>query len=384
MRILHTADWHLGRLFYGIHLTEDQAVVLAQITQLIKEAAIDVVIIAGDVYDRAVPPTDAVRLLDDTLSEVLLGLGKPVVLISGNHDSPDRLSFGSRLFAERGLFVRSSCRNVHEPTILHDSHGPVQVFLVPYAEPPVVRNELNASEVNDHITAMKAVVSRIEKGRDSSVRSILVGHAFVAGGMECESERPLSVGGASHVDPMWFKGFDYVALGHLHQAQSAGSGSIRYSGSIMKYSFSETDHKKGVTIVEMNEEGRCSIEEVSVSSPRDVRCIEGTMDELTGRMTKKAGINDYLHVRLLDKGAVLDAMGKLRRVYPNVLHIERPVLESGAASTSSDIDHRRMTELELFESFVKEVTGEELTAHQRKAFVSTVEELHRRQREVNV
>ena len=219
MRILHTADWHLGRLFYGIHLTEDQAVVLDQITQLIKEAAIDVVIIAGDVYDRAVPPTDAVRLLDDTLSEILLGLGKPVVLISGNHDSPDRLSFGSRLFAERGLYVRSSCRNVHEPTILHDSHGPVQVFLVPYAEPPVVRNELNASEVNDHNTAMNAVVSRIEKARDSSVRSILVGHAFVAGGMECESERPLSVGGASHVDPMSFQGFDYVALGHLHHRQ---------------------------------------------------------------------------------------------------------------------------------------------------------------------
>src|SRR3954464_6712037 len=254
MRFLHTADWHLGRLFHGVHLTDDQRHVLNQVVEIARDSRPDVVLVAGDIYDRAVPPPEAVELLDEILSRLVIELKLPVVLIAGNHDSPGRLHFGSRLLAERRLYVTGHLPARCEALVLEDAHGPVSFYAIPYAEPSTVRQCLECPEVTDHNAAMAAILARVRENCPVSPRSVIVAHAFVAGGQECESERPLSVGGAGTVDVSCFAGFDYVALGHLHRPQKihCPGGLVQYSGSLLKYSFDEADHSKSVTLVEMD------------------------------------------------------------------------------------------------------------------------------------
>jgi exonuclease SbcD len=229
---------------------------------------------------------------------------------------------------------------------------------------------------------MLTLIGRIHQVHPEGKRSVLLAHTFVVGGLECESERPLSVGGAGAVACTFFEGFDYVALGHLHRPQTAGRDSIQYSGSLLKYSFSEANHSKSVSLVEMDAQGRCRVERTSLTVRRDVRCIEGYLaDILTG---PKSGENpqDYLMVRLLDTGAILDAIGKLREVYPNVLHIERPDLMAGGEMHGSRADHLKMNDTELFASFFLQATGEHLTEEQKSAFTLAVNALRQREREV--
>src|SRR4051812_41040972 len=199
MRFLHTADWHLGRLFHGVHLTDDQRHVLEQVVEIARDGQPDVVLVAGDVYDRAVPPPEAVELLDEVLSRLVLDLKLPVVLIAGNHDSPGRLHFGSRLLAGRRLYVTGTMAATCEPMVLADGDGAVHVYAIPYAEPATVRQCLECHSVIDHDSAMRATLDRVRAGCPVGARGVIVAHAFVAGGRECESERPLSVGGAGTV-----------------------------------------------------------------------------------------------------------------------------------------------------------------------------------------
>ena len=380
MRFIHTADWHLGRLFHGVHLTEDQAYLLDQFVDLVKSSKPDLVIVAGDIYDRAIPPPPAVELLNDTVSRVVLSLKTPMLLIAGNHDSPERLGFGADLFSQQNLHIFSQVGAPSTPLQLEDKHGKVNVHALPYAEPAVVRQELDLEDVKDHDAAMKALLDRVRGTKADAERSVLVAHAFVTGGKVSESERPLSVGGTGQVTKGRFSGFDYVALGHLHRPQSVGN-SARYAGSLMKYSFSEAKHQKSVSIVEMDGKGKCSVEEVSLTPKRDVRKIRGHMKAI---LEKRPGVktrDDYLMVTLLDKGAILDAMGKLREVYPNVLHIERPKLVQSDAPAGRGIDHRRMSDEELFSAFFEQVTGEEPTPGQLRAYSETVEEVRQQERE---
>jgi exonuclease SbcD len=382
MRFIHTADWHLGRLFHGVHLTEDQAHILDQLIDFVKDSKPDVLLIAGDIYDRAVPPPEAVALLDDALSRLVLDLKVPVVLIAGNHDSPHRLGFGSRLLSGHRLHIFGSISDELTPIVIEDQAGPVYVYAVPYVEPPVIRESLRVDTIQDHQAAMLTLIGRIHQVHPEGKRSVLLAHTFVVGGLECESERPLSVGGAGAVACTFFEGFDYVALGHLHRPQTAGRDSIQYSGSLLKYSFSEANHSKSVSLVEMDAQGRCRVERTSLTVRRDVRCIEGYLaDILTG---PKSGENpqDYLMVRLLDTGAILDAIGKLREVYPNVLHIERPDLMAGGEMHGSRADHLKMNDTELFASFFLQATGEHLTEEQKSAFTLAVNALRQREREV--
>jgi exonuclease SbcD len=382
MRFVHTADWHLGRLFHGVHLTEDQAHILEQFVAFVKDGKPDVLLIAGDIYDRAVPPPEAVGLLDDFLSRLVLGLKVPVVLIAGNHDSPHRLGFGARLLAGQRLHIFGSFSEEIAPVIIEDEAGPVYIYGVPYAEPPVIREYLRCDTVQDHDSAMVALINRLRRVHPEGRRSVLVAHTFVGGGLECESERPLSVGGTGAVDCACFEGFDYVALGHLHRPQTAGKDSIQYAGSLLKYSFSEANHTKSVSLVELDGKGHCRVEKISLTPHRDVRCIEGHLvDILKG---PKSGENpqDYLMVTLLDTGAILDAIGKLREVYPNVLHIERPGLMTGGDMHGTHTDHRKMDDTELFASFFFQATGEHLTEEQRSAYASVVNATRQREREV--
>jgi DNA repair protein SbcD/Mre11 len=213
MRFVHTADWHLGRLFHGVHLTEDQALILDQFVAFVKDGRPDIILIAGDIYDRAVLPPEAVGLLDDVLSRLVLGLKVPVVLIVGNHDSPHRLEFGSRLLAGQRLHIFGSFSEEVAPVIIEDNAGPVCIYGVPYAEAPVIRDYLKCDTVQDHDVAMLALIGQIRQVHPEGMRSVLVAHTFVVGGQECESARPLSVGGAGAVDCACFEGFDCVALG---------------------------------------------------------------------------------------------------------------------------------------------------------------------------
>jgi len=386
MRFIHTADWHLGRLFHGVHLTDDQRYALMQFVELVREAKPDAVLVAGDIYDRAVPPPEAVDLLDEVLCKLVLEIKVPVVLIAGNHDSPNRLSFASRLFRDNRLYVSGGLGRQTKGVVFKDHWGTVQVYPVPYAEPATVREALGEGSegVVCHDSAMREICGRIWKNHSAADRSILVGHAFVAGGAECESERPLSVGGAGTVGVSALAGFGYVALGHLHGAQVMSNvEEIRYSGSLLKYSFDEAHHLKGVHLVEMDGQGNCKVETIRLTPRRDVRRISGTMAELLAAEVEAGAREDYLEVMITDEGPVLDPVGRLRQVYPNVMSIKRPEKKAGGVAADR-VDVRGKTAVELFGAFFKHVNGEEMTAEQGAALVEMVEEIGRKEREVVV
>jgi DNA repair protein SbcD/Mre11 len=383
VRFLHTADWHLGRLFHGAHLTEDQAHVLGQLVAICKDHRPDAVLVAGDIYDRAVPPPEAVELLDEVLSELVLGLKLPVVLIAGNHDSPGRLHFGSKLLDGQRLHVRGHFRSECPPIVLGDDHGPVHVYPIPYAEPPIIRACLASESVIDHDSGMRALLAKVRQSHVQGARAILIAHAFVAGGQGCESERPLSVGTAGTVDASCFAGFNYVALGHLHRPQrvSFDGCAIHYSGSLLKYSFEEADHAKGVTLVQMAADGSCETEFLALTPRREVRRISGTMAELLGSPADNGHRDDYLEVTLLDEGPVFDAVGRLRELYPNVAQLHRANLAADGGIAKAVADHRSMSEVELFRAFYQHVAGKPLEAAHEAAFIATVEASRRAERE---
>jgi exonuclease SbcD len=368
-------------LMHGVHLTEDQSHVLDQLAELIREARVDALVVSGDIYDRAVPPPDAVKVLDEFLARVVVDLNVPVILIAGNHDSPLRLEFGSRMFAGQGLHVAGSVGSDIGGILLGDKHGPVRFYALPYAEPANVREYFSEEAALDHDAALRMLVQRVRQAHPADERAVLLTHVFAAGGTETESERPLSVGGAGQVDSSCLHGFDYVALGHLHRPQTAGEAHIRYAGSLLKYSFSEADHRKSVTLVDMDETGRCFIETIPLSPLRDVRRIQGYLKDILKADAPDVCKDDYVMVTLLDTGAILDVMGKLRQVYSNVLHVERPRVESATTGMKRRVDHRSVNDGELFADFFSEVTGGDISPTEIAAYEAIVDDLLRRDRE---
>ncbi|MDY6908398.1 MAG: exonuclease SbcCD subunit D [Thermodesulfobacteriota bacterium] len=383
MRFLHTADWHLGRIFHGTHLTEDQAVVLDQLVQLAKESRLDALLVSGDIFDRAVPPPDAVSLLDDVLSRLVLDVRVPVILIAGNHDSPDRLHFGSRLLAGQGLHVVGRVDPTVPALTLGDSAGPVDFFPIPFAEPGVVRDRIGEPGIQDHGSAMQCLVERFRSKAPTHRRSVAVAHTFIAGSESSESERPLSVGGIDTVDASVFAGFHYVALGHLHRPQGRPESPLQYAGSLLKYSFSEADQPKSVNIVEMDAHGTCRVERIPLIPARDVRRLEGTFDEFLRTGPNLSFRNDYLQVTLLDREPILDAMGRLRNVFPNLLHIERPHLNPQGDPAGPGKDHRTLNDSDLFATFFSQMTGEPLSEAEAVAFQEVVEQIRMEEREAD-
>jgi exonuclease SbcD len=380
LKFIHTSDWHLGRIFYGIHLTDDQASVLEQLLLLIKDERPDLLIVAGDVYDRAVPPPEAVELLDDVLSRIILDLNVPVVVISGNHDNPRRLGFGSRILKSRGLYLGCSLNQQMDPIILEDNYGPVQLFAIPYSEPPAVREVFSDTALHSHQLAMRTITDRIDARQNKGARSIIVSHAFVSGGEESESERPLSVGGTGTIDAGLFASAHYTALGHLHKPQKIGSREIHYSGSLLKYSFSESSYTKSVQFVEMDAGGACSIKRIPLRPRKDVQCIEGYFADLQKSPPPGISREDYLMVTLLDQGVIIDVMPRLREVYPNLLHIRKPFVEADRADAMSAGGPRKLGESELFASFVSQVTGEEISDAQLSEFDTIREKITKKGR----
>jgi DNA repair protein SbcD/Mre11 len=379
MRFLHTSDWHLGRIFYGTHLTNDQAHVLDQLVALIKDVQAEALIIAGDIYDRSVPPIEAVQLLDEVLSHILMDCRIPVIMIAGNHDSPERLGFGNRLLARQGLHVVGQPGHQLQPIILHDEKGPVYFLPVPYAEPALVQERMELAAAVDHHGAMQTMLEYLRAGIPRGARTVAIAHAFIAGGEASESERPLSVGGSGQIAPVIFKPFHYTALGHLHNSQTAGGPHTRYAGSLLKYSFDEANHRKGINIIDLDGAGNVALEQVSLSPCRDVRRIEGFLQDILE--APQGNREDYLMVTLRDTEPILDVMGKLRQVYPQVLHVERPALTINGDLRKPFGDHRRQGEEQLFGSFFTQVTGQGLSDEQGKEMAVVLDELFRKRRE---
>ncbi len=373
MKILHTADWHLGRIFNKQQLTEDQRHLLSQLKNYLEETPPDVLVIAGDIYDRSIPPEEAISLLDDFLSKVVLGLKIPTILLGGNHDGQERMDFGSRLMEHAGLHVVGRATTRPAQILIEDEHGPVYFYPLPYATPIACRELFPAGEIKTHHDCMVQLVETVKAIHPEGARSIVVTHAFIAGGEESESERLLGVGGATDVAPGLFKDFDYVALGHLHRPQKAGAENIRYSGSLLKYSFSETEHTKGMTLVELDAAGLAGHSQVSFSPLHDVRRIEGHFAELleAGRVRPS---DDYLHITLLDEGAILDPLPRLREVYPNVLEVRRKIIAGPGRTRTQDglADFKKRSVEDLFVDFFCQVTDEALSDEQAWAFARVV------------
>jgi len=384
MKLFHTADWHLGKLVQGVSMTDEQRFVLQQFTEAIAEEKPDAVIIAGDLYDRAVPPTDAVNLLDEVLETIVLKLKTPVIAVSGNHDSPGRLNFGSRMMKSNGFYITGQLKKDLEPIVLQDAHGEVHFHLVPYADPSQVRHVLDDAEVRTHDDAMKKMVAHIESTMDPSKRHVLVGHAFVTPHGEEEentsdSERPLAIGGAEYVSASHFKKFHYTALGHLHQAHFVLNETIRYAGSPLKYSISEEHHKKGFHIVEMDELGNVTVEKRLLKPNRDIRTVEGKMEDILQHQFNE----DYVFVRLLDETPILFPMEKVRSVYPNAMHVERKVVSVLKGIEESAVGSRRkMDDLSLFNAFYEEVKGVKASEETSVIFKEVLQEFLHEQQEL--
>ncbi|GDY08572.1 nuclease SbcCD subunit D [Planctomycetia bacterium] len=371
MKFLHTADWHLGRLFHQVHLTDDQDFVLAKLFGIIEAHRPDAVVIAGDVYDRAVPPPEAVELWDRTLCRIAGEMELPVILIPGNHDSATRLGVGSELLRASGVHIVSKLTRADIPIMLRGADGvEVAFFGLPYAEPPQVRELLNDSSIGDHDSAMEAMCDRMRENFRPGQRNVLIAHAFVVGGSESESERPLSVGGAGTVRAEHFHGFDYVALGHLHSPQRVGENAV-YSGSLLKYSFSECEDTKSVSLVDLSAQGEVTRREIPLLARRDVRRLEGELQELLARAATDPHRDDYLHVTLTDDGAILNAMAKLREGYPNVLNLERRFLERRDGESRS-VARRGTSDADLFRNFVREVLNADTSEQELAVFAAAV------------
>ena len=311
MRIVHLSDLHLGKRVNEFSMLEDQEYILSKILGVIDAERPRAVILAGDIYDRPVPGAEAVRLFDDFLY-ALSRRGADVFVISGNHDSPERIAFGSRLMDGAGVHLSPVYGGTVSPIELADEFGPVRFYLLPFIRPADVRRFFPDAQIENYTDALRTAVEQM--GIDSAARNVLVTHQFVTGAARCESED--AVGGLDGVDAATFDGFDYVALGHLHGAQSVARPELRYCGTPLKYSFSEKDHVKSVTVVDLGEKGEVAVRTVPLVPRRDLREIRGSYEELTLRANYEGtATGDYLHIILTDEQDVPDAAARLRSVY---------------------------------------------------------------------
>ncbi|HFD4274840.1 TPA: exonuclease SbcCD subunit D [Vibrio parahaemolyticus] len=374
MKFIHTSDWHLGRQFHNVSLLEDQQAVLEQLIQYIENNPVDAVIVAGDVYDRSVPPTTAIELLNRVVKRICGELNTPMILISGNHDGAERLGFGSEQMKRSGLHIISNFEDMLTPVVIETkAAGHVAFYGMPYNDPEQVRY-VYKEPVSTYDEAHKLIAEKITEQFQSEYRNILISHCFVDGAIESESERPLSIGGSDRVSHEHFLNFDYVALGHLHQPQKKGEEYIRYSGSLMKYSFGEQNQKKGFTLVEIGKDGFIGAEHIELTAPHEMRIVEGELEQILEWGKTDPKNEDYLLVRLMDKHAILNPMEKLRTVYPNVLHLEKPGMLIGVEQEMAQAKLAR-SEIDMFKDFFAEAQDSELSNEQEQAISDIIKQL---------
>lgn len=381
MKIIHTGDWHIGKIVNEFSMIEDQKFILEKLIELLEEERPDALIIAGDLYDRSIPPVEAVELLDNVFNKILLDLNIPILAIAGNHDSAERLSFGSKILNRNGLHIAGNFDKEVKKVTLEDRNTIVNFYLLPYSDPREIKHILQDEEISTHDLAMKKIIDKIKETLKKEEKNILIAHGYVSfmkelalestkedphrlGELETsDSERPLSIGGTDLISGEYFNCFDYTALGHLHSPQKVGSDSIRYSGSLLKYSFSETKHKKGVTLVNIDEKGEVTVALKELTPKRDMRIIKGPLNELINpEVYKNTNTEDYIYAVLTDEGELIDPISKLRAVYPNIMGLHKETsIEKIESKTSASLGHENKSKLELFKEFYNSMSGKELT-----------------------
>lgn len=398
MRFLHTADWHLGRIFYGQYLTDDQAHVLEnQFFTILKDEKIDGILLAGDVFDRAVPPIEAVELWDSIITRLAMDYKVPLFVVSGNHDGAERIEVGRSMLSQSGIHIWGSPHHALEPFEFEGSDGKVAICPMPFSEPRRIGDTLglgvNEAKPSDEDNLEDSLFSYVDtdeheeprlnlhnydqmyqawsdhlyKQVPKGMRSIAISHAFVMGGDVGGSERTLSVGGSEQVNPQVFKDFHYTALGHLHGPQRMGADYIRYSGSPLKYSFDEHTQKKSFTIIDMNAKGNVDISTIPVEAKRDVVILEGYFEDLLNNKELQAKHkDDYVQAQLLDTMPIMDGMAKLRQVYHRCMTIDLVGRVAAPIADMGDAVFKELNERELFNQFAETVWKEPLTEREQQ------------------
>ena len=374
MKLIHLSDLHLGKRVHECSMLDDQAYILQQILRIIRQEQPNGVLIAGDIYDKPVPPAEAVALLDDFLVQ-LSAIPCPAFLISGNHDSAERMAFGGRLMASSGIHVAPVYSGSVSPITLEDTWGSVRIYLLPFLKPAHVRHYFPNQEITSYTDALRTAVDAMAV--DTKLRNVLVTHQFVTGAIRCDSE-DLSVGGTDNVDAAVFDAFDYVALGHIHGPQAAGRETIRYCGTPLKYSFSEAGHKKSVTVVEMGPKGDVSVRTVPLVPLRDMVELRGTYEMLTRRdfYMGTSYQQDYLHITLTDEEDVPDAVSRLRIIYPNLLKLDYDNQRTRAGLLVDGAEQvEQKSPLVLLEEFYEKQNGQPMGQAQRDFAQNLMEEI---------
>ncbi|WP_019679243.1 exonuclease SbcCD subunit D [Ruminococcus flavefaciens] len=373
MKLIHLSDLHLGKRLSEFSLMEDQEFVLREIYSIISDEKPDIVIIAGDVYDKAVPSAEAVKMFDTFLTKISERTGH-VFVISGNHDSAERIAFGSHIMEKSGIHMSPVYSGSIAPAVLNDEYGEFCVYMLPFVKPVTVRRFFPEAEINSYTDAVNTAVDAMNA--DFSKRNIIIAHQFVTGAVKSDSEE-VSVGGLDNVDSFAFDGFDYVALGHIHIPQNVGSERIRYCGTPLKYSFSEASQEKSVTVAEIREKGSLSLRTVPLSPKRDMRVLRGSFDHVISKEVSGQGsTDDYIHVILTDEEEIPEAMGRLRTVYPNVMSLEYDNRRTRSVHDSletAEADSKQP--LELFEEFYAAANSTEMSPQQHEYIRSLIEKI---------
>ena len=375
MRLAHISDLHLGKRVNEFSMLEDQRYIVKQIEGILEEEAADAVLIAGDVYDKPVPPGEAVRLFDGFLT-ALADRGIHVFVISGNHDSPERIAFGSRLMEKSRVYMAPVYDGHVSPIELRDAYGSVYVYMLPFVKPAVVKKCWPEEGIETYEDAVGCAVAHMKEAVFvPEARNVLVAHQLVIGASRCDSEE-VSVGGLDQVSAALFRDFDYTALGHIHGPQNAGGERIRYCGSPLKYSFSEAGHVKSVTIVDLEEKGNVRVRTRPLIPLHDMREIRGSYEEVVSRdFYRGTAVDDYLHITLTDEEDILDAMGKLRAIYPNIMRLDYDNRRTREGGQLPEKVQRAKSPLELLEELYALQNNQPMSGEQRELSARLIEEL---------
>ena len=376
MKFLHLSDLHLGKRVHEFSMAEDQRYILKQILKIAESERADGVLLAGDIYDKPVPSAEAVQIFDEFLTG-LAKLSVPAFVISGNHDSAERLAFGARLLRGSSVYISPVYDGMVEPVVLQDEWGEVCVWLLPFVKPATVRHGLETEEVGSYQDAVRLAVEKMAV--DVQKRNVLVAHQFVTGASRCESEE-VSVGGLDNVDAAVFDSFDYVALGHIHSPQPVTKETVRYCGTPLKYSFSEAQQEKSVTVIELLEKGNLRLDQIPLKPLRDMKKIKGSYLEVTAlSFYENRNREDYLQVTLTDEEDVPDGMQKLRIIYPNLMRLEydnRRTRENQIVEGAAAVEEK--SELELFEEFYALQNNQPMSGEQKDFAKKLIEEVRER------
>lgn len=373
MKIVHLSDLHLGKRLNEFSLLEDQRYILNEIIKIIDDSRADCVIIAGDVYDKSIPPVEAVEIFDDFLTQ-LAERKLSVLIISGNHDSAERMTFGAKLMTASGIHFAPVYKGKTEQVILEDKYGKINFYLLPFVKPSVVRPFFPEEKIETYTDAIRLIVKNMNV--DKSQRNVIVAHQFVTGAERCESEE-ICVGGSENVDVSVFDDFDYVALGHIHGSQKILKETVRYCGTPLKYSFSECNHKKSIPIVEINEKSNVKIDFAPLVPKLDLREIRGKYDEI---MLKKnyenTNTEDYLHITLTDEYDIPEGFARLSTVFKNLMKLDYDNKRTkSVGEIDSDFENETLSPLELFQKFYNLQNNQHVNDEQNQILTSLISEI---------